>query len=285
MTRGEVLLMCLALAIRHSFTWAAIIDLLKLINKLFNSRNAVPETKYKLLQHVPTEIDSLKYHFYCRNCNTYLGERTKIKSHNSIICTCGLVVDESDNSFFLSLGFKSQIKKLLQNREVVRNLRYRFQRKKADIDSFEDIYDGNMYKKLSELDGPFSTQWNLSYTLNTDGCQAANSSKVTVWPIYATINELPPKIRAKHMLLIGFWADKNEPDMKFFLSPFVKEANALSSNGLQWQLNKNTMITSLSIPTACCVDSIARADMLNMKRMNAVYGCTFCEHKTEMVDG
>lgn len=144
------------------------------------------------------------------------------------------------------------------------------------------IYDGNMYKKLSEFDGPLSTQWNLSYTLNTDGCQAANSSKVTVWPIFATINELPPEIGAKHMLLIGLWADTNEPNMNVFLSPFVEEANALSTDGLQWQLNENT-ITSLVIPTVCCVDSIARADILNMKRMNANHGCTFCEHKTEIV--
>lgn len=231
------------------------------------------------------EMDSTKYHFYCRNCKTYLGERTKVKTGNSINCTCGSVVDESDSSFFLSLGFKSQIKRLLQNRKVQRSLEYRFQRIKINNNSFEDVYDGNMYKKLSEFDGPLSTQWNLSYTLNTDECQAANSSKVTIWPIYAIINELPPKIRAKHTLLIGLWADKNEPDMKLFLPPFIKEANELSTDGLQWQLNEDTVITSFIFPSACCVDSIARADMLNMKRMNAVHRCTFCEHKTEIVDG
>jgi len=72
--------------------------------------------------------------------------------------------------------------------------------------------------------------------------------------------------------------------MNLFLSPFIKEANELSTNGLQWHLDENTIITSLVIPGACSVDSIARADMLNMKRMNAIHGCTFCENKTEIVN-
>lgn len=53
------------------------------------------------------------------------------------------------------------------------------------------------------------------------------------------------------MLLIGLWVDKNEPDMNLFLSPFIKEANELSTNGLQWHLDENTIITSLVIPGAC----------------------------------
>lgn len=79
LTRGEILLMILTLAVRHSLTWAAIIDLLKMINKLFNRRDAVPEINYKLLQYISIEMNSMKYHFYCRNCKTYLGERTKLK--------------------------------------------------------------------------------------------------------------------------------------------------------------------------------------------------------------
>lgn len=276
--------MCLMLASRHSLTWEAILDILKLINQLFNRENVVPETKYKVLQFVPMDINSMKFHFYCRTCHKYLGEQSTAKAGNSIICTtCDFVLEEPKVSYFVTLGFESQVKKLLENPEVVKCLGYRFERKRFNKDALEDIYDGRMYTNLSKPGSPLNSTWNLSYTFNTDGCQAANSSRVSVWPIYASINELPPKMRSKHMILVGLWADKSEPNMNLFMTPFIKEANVLSSVGIKWQLNNST-ITSLILPTVCAVDSIARADLLNIKRMNAVNGCTFCEHQTECVE-
>ncbi|XP_025153981.1 uncharacterized protein LOC112588403 [Harpegnathos saltator] len=142
-----------------------------------------------------------------------------------------------------------------------------------------------MYKKLCKRNKPLNNMWNFSYTFNTDGCQAANSSKVSIWPIYATLNELPYKMRSKYMMLLGIWVNKRESNMQIFLQPFVKEANFLSTYGLQWQYDKNTIITSRIISICCCVDSVARPAMLNMKQFNGHYGCTFCEHPTEYVEG
>ncbi|EFN86378.1 uncharacterized protein LOC105181487 [Harpegnathos saltator] len=47
-TVGEALLLYMTVAQRHSLTWVTTIDMLKLINVLFN-KNAVPTTKYKLI--------------------------------------------------------------------------------------------------------------------------------------------------------------------------------------------------------------------------------------------
>lgn len=80
------------------------------------------------------------------------------------------------------------------------------------------------------------------------------------------------------MLLIGVWADNCEPIMNIFLQPFVKIANELSSIGLTWQLPNNEIVTTKLFPICCCVDSVARAAILNMKQFNEKYGCTFCEH-------
>ncbi|XP_018366001.1 PREDICTED: uncharacterized protein LOC108763135 [Trachymyrmex cornetzi] len=66
--------------------------------------------------------------------------------------------------------------------------------------------------------------------------------------------------------------------------PFVNEANSLARNGVQWNLN-NEIITSKVYPICCCVDSVARPCILNMIRFNGFYGCNFCEHPTEGVDG
>ncbi|XP_023246621.1 uncharacterized protein LOC111643284 [Copidosoma floridanum] len=37
--------------------------------------------------------------------------------------------------------------------------------------------------------------------------------------------------------------------------------------------------------SSVCVDSVARCGMLNMKQFNGLYGCTYCEHPTEAVNG
>lgn len=255
--------MCLMLANRHSLTWEATTDTLKLINRLFNNTKAVPETKYKLLQHIQLQTNCMKFHYYCRTCKKYLGEQLSSTAGESVICdTWTGVQEESNTSYFVTLGLQSQIRQLLENREVVSCISYRFKRKKINNESIEDIYDGRMYRILSSGDGPLTSKWNLSYTFNTDGCQAGNSSKVTVWPIYAMINELPPEIRSKHMILIGLWADKSEPNMNLFMLPFVNEANILSTEGIQWHLDDKTIITSLIISSVCIVDSIARADVV-----------------------
>ena len=85
------------------------------------------------------------------------------------------------------------------------------------------------------------------------------------------------------MVLVGLWVAKKEPDMKVFLQPFVDMANELSTKGFSWNCNGRDIISKL-FPLGCCVDSPARSSMLNMKRFNGIYGCTYCEHPTESVE-
>ena len=62
-------------------------------------------------------------------------------------------------------------------------------RKHAEI---EDIYDGTEYKRhISFLSNPA----NISFVLNTDGVAIYTSSKISVWPVWLVINELPRSMR------------------------------------------------------------------------------------------
>lgn len=285
-TRGEAMLMCLTLGMRHNLSWIAICDILKMINTV-TTRDSVPTTQYKLMKYFSTQKSGFKYHLYCPDCGKYLGDRSNAADQQMISCpTCRSNFKMNEmTSFFLTMNFRSQVVNLLNNPEVVKSLRQRFNRRKSSHDVLEDIYDGIMYKKMSAPGEILENEFNLSYTFNTDGCQAANSSKFTIWPIYVMINEFPQELRAKHMLLVGIWVAKNEPNMNVFLQPFVDEANDLSEKGVEWRLPGGEMVTSKVVPLCCCVDSIARPAMLNMKQFNGFYGCTFCEHPTENVDG
>lgn len=75
------------------------------------------------------------------------------------------------------------------------------------------------------------------------------------------------------MLLVDIYVGPKDPNMQIFMHLFVKEANILSTIGINWNLNGEN-INSKIIPLSSCVDSVTRCKILNMKQFNGYYGCT-----------
>ena len=71
-------------------------------------------------------------------------------------------------------------------------LNYRFNRTKSCPEAIEDIYDGELYQMLFKEGSFLYDPNNLSFLANTDGVAIVRSSGASVWPVYLTINELPP---------------------------------------------------------------------------------------------
>ena len=71
-----------------------------------------------------------------------------------------------------------------------------------------DITDGNVYQKLllSEDGEFFKRKEAFSFLINTDGISICKKSKVTIWPFFLTINELPIESRfcLENLILAGF---------------------------------------------------------------------------------
>lgn len=84
---------------------------------------------------------------------------------------------------------------LILGREFQEDIKYRFLREKTSPHNIEDVYDGHLYKKLFENNGPLSQPENLSLKFNTDGVSIFKSSGSSIWPVYFEINELPPSKR------------------------------------------------------------------------------------------
>ena len=60
-------------------------------------------------------------------------------------------------------------------------------------DYVSDITTGIEYRKLLAPDGALRSKYNISLTINTDGVAIVkSSSQVSLWPVYLTVNELPP---------------------------------------------------------------------------------------------
>lgn len=67
-----------------------------------------------------------------------------------------------------------------------------------------DIYDGSEYAKLSAPGGILSSPPNLSMSCFVDGVSLGNAKK-SLWPIYVSINQLPPEVRRINILLVGLY--------------------------------------------------------------------------------
>lgn len=281
MTVGEAILMALDLGKRHSLGWTVIVDILVMVNKLYN-KNTVADTKYKLFEQLACS-GMYTYHVYCPTCEVNLGEYNG-DDFKSVQCNeCEKTYTKARAHYFIMLNFEDQLKHFFENPEVNENLNYRFIRKKVNEEAIEDVCDGEKYKIYMQDPELLGALWNISYAPNTDGAQAADSADTSIWPIYGMSPELPPHLRKKHMFLIGLWVDKKKPDMNLFLEPFVKIANKLSDEGVSWNLNGEEKI-SRCFPLTSCVDSAARHEMLNMKKFNAIFGCTFCEQEAEPIE-
>ncbi|XP_074114122.1 uncharacterized protein LOC141537174 [Cotesia typhae] len=198
-------------------------------------------------------------------------------------CRCGACEPneklETNLNYFIYIKLAAQIKELLALPKISDSLKYRFRRVKKDPNAYEDIYDGEEYKSLS-APGNLLEKWhNFSLTINTDGCKVANSSNASAWPIYAEINELPPHMRKKHMLLAAIFVDEEHPIMNNFFRPFTDEMKLLFTDGVKWNPTNITEVTSRFIVTTCSLDAPARAAVACVKQFNGEFECLFCYAK------
>lgn len=59
---------------------------------------------------------------------------------------------------------------------------------------YEDVTDGSVYLnwlKSSKSSKDCQITQNYSFIINTDGIQVAEKSKISIWPVYLAINEIP----------------------------------------------------------------------------------------------
>ncbi|KAK3917316.1 Pimeloyl-[acyl-carrier protein] methyl ester esterase [Frankliniella fusca] len=282
-TANDVILMVLAIGMRHKLTWVTQLDILKMISLIFpNSK--IPLTKYRLFNQVQRDTVKVEYHVFCPHCESYLKPQAQLD--RKVPCSiCQQIIDvEKASNYFCSLSVRDQFRDLFHGPENIgeQMLHFRSNRSKQNQSNLEDIFDGTMYQSMCRPGAILSNFHNFSYNFFTDGVPMGHSGK-SIWPIYLMINELPEKLRTKYIILGGLYVGPKEPNLNVFLKPFVKEANLLSSEGFSWCLDGAEVI-SKAIPLCAIADSPARCKLLNMQNHAAAWGCTFCYHMQERTD-
>ena len=215
------------------------------ILRLFGCKDISKYNIFKLLR-----CNDLKTTFYCTTCG----------AKKSTICE-NCKSERNANNVFVAFDIKDMLHGLLSKKSIQNKLVFQ---PNVSIDgTIRDVFDGEQYKGINKGSN------DVSFSFNTDGCQAWNSSKTSVWPLYIAVNELLPEVRFKNILLVGLWVGKKHPDMNVFLKPFVDQCNTLKRKGFSW-IYKGVEIKSRAHVTFCTVDSCARHILLNMKKFNGI---------------
>ncbi|XP_049269081.1 uncharacterized protein LOC119384784 [Rhipicephalus sanguineus] len=277
LTVRDAMLILMAYSASVGLNWVHMEKLVSVIN-LFLGKSVLPTSQY-LIRKVwkKWKEDMLTDHFYCEHCGKIVPNEEGAKEYSCPSCNAN-----SSSNVFTTVSIKKQIEVHLSDPKVANALLNSLKKVQADSASqssnvpLRDVSDGRLYKHLRKD----ASWWDLSLTFNTDGARVFKSSKCTLWPIQAVINELPVAVRWSHVLLCGLYFGKGHPKMQPFLQVFADAINEPVT--VNWECDGQVFKSRIRA-VCCCVDAPARAAVLNMKQFNGYYGCSYCHHKGALV--
>ena len=278
LTVGAVIVLLMTFILRHHLPWCAVDDLLMLLQLVLPVSSLLPKTRFLFEKAFRTCTGIIEFSYYCPYCFAIV-ESKHINNCSSCNKTIACDLYKTGN-FFITLPLEAQLRDMFENSNISQLISYRFDRCKNNTDSIEDIYDGSCYKAVMD----YKDSSHISLTWNTDGVPVFQSSNYTMWPIQCIINELPPHLRRKHVLLAGLWFGVNKPSFHSFLKPFVDECNKLKTVGFTWLASGTRTCVTFVNTVVCAVDSVARCVLQGIKQFNGEYGCSWCLHPGQQVE-
>ena len=265
-----LLIVCLFM-IKHNFTQTAMDDFLSVLTYLLPVGNIMART-FTEFKHL---FSKLKYpivlHYYCSFCLMPIEDK-KLTTCPNMHCQHNLTI-RNGKSYFIKIPIIEQLQAFLNRPCFYDHLQHRFKRKCNG--TLRDVYDGRLYKNLERC-GILSSGDNISFMFNTDGAPVFKSSKMSLWPIYLVINELPISCRFnKENMIAGLWFGDKKPFMLNFLKPTVAALERLES-GVEMCYKDKGNFTMKAVMLACVCDLPARALLMNFMQYNGAYSCPYC---------
>lgn len=278
LTSRELLCMIIALSVRSRLDYETITKLLAIFNLSFGQRQ-LPQTKKTLWASLGRNWIGLKKHAYCSACTHYFGIRGNLP--RVVVCEhCQHTSRRGDVHYFMTFNVRNQLKTLLDEPGQWHNLQYPQRRVMVNADAVEDILDGDGYHRIPK--GPFD----FTYQFNLDPFSTSKSSKTEVCPIFMKINEFPPNLRQKNVILAGLWLGPKNLDYNLFMTVFRKQCNKILERGVTWRPDPlGQEQVSRFFPTCGVCDAVGRAGVMNLHTHAGAYSCPYCEHPGVFLDG
>ena len=166
LTVGISALLVMAVVLRHSLTGQALNDILKLIwlhclgsSEFLRSINTLKRCFFNL-------SSPLTFHWYCSYCFMLVDKNNLEKFCPNSFCRKDFSVSGS-LSFFVEVPIMDHMRKLFSKPGFYNDIQFRHNHDKRG-DRISDIYDGELYKKLSQPPNVLSSPESISFTWNTD---------------------------------------------------------------------------------------------------------------------
>ncbi|XP_070378134.1 uncharacterized protein [Dermacentor albipictus] len=288
-TRGDAYMLLLDLAIKFGLSWAAIEDIQKLFNNLFEKK-CFPESKYLFKNFCGIDMKDVIFNFYCADYKHLLAKTTgclELRQKLEVKCTvCNTKYVGRDlvrtGSFFVTLPIEKQLMAILSSKTANSALAANLSRPQSSNGLMTDILDGHQYRTAREKVG--MATHDLTLTVNSDGSPVLKSSKYSIWPVQIILNELPPRLRWSNVMAPLLWYGHQHPNMPMLLQAFVHQLEQLNATGITWTL-AGTQVRSKVFCICCCADAPARAAMQQMVQFNGYFGCSWCYHPGTNVQG
>jgi hypothetical protein len=206
--------------------------------------------------------------WHCSSClSTFQKLSSSFQRHCNTISPlnelCGTRLD-----MYYYFNIASQVRRITKS---VKLLDFRVYKRSANSNELNDFKDGNLYRRLieSSLGPKFESKQAFTFTINTDGISTFQHSKLTMWPVFLTINEIPIEKRfcIENVIVAGLSVGESKPEVNKFFLPIIKALKELEygiENDVSYHL------------VAGVFDKPAKAGVLNMVQYNGFGGCTKC---------
>ena len=219
-------------AIKYDLTGEAITHLFQLMTLMLPSGNILPDTLRKFKAFFRKLENPFILQHCCAFCLSYVDKQAAVCPNTTCLKELS---SRHTKAYFIEIPVVQQLATFFSRRGFYSSIQHRFHRGKKKSDNVEDIYDGPLYKKLSN-EGILSSPDNVSFLMNTDGVPVFKSSKVSIWPLYLIINELPysKRMATENMIFAGLWFGEKKPAMWTFLKPHTHIPSLFLKRVLKW---------------------------------------------------
>ncbi|KAI4799983.1 hypothetical protein KUCAC02_016521 [Chaenocephalus aceratus] len=273
----------------HKLSAAASKDMLGLMKKISPESAVLKDIKFETLWNIAGKSSMTEVH-YCELCNTVFPddlEQYRCATHNCPgLRYLGALPKQTQKGrrprkFFVVADVAKQLTNILEAEGVWEAVQTsKVAASERNDTTVRDVTDGSCYRQLFEDGGFLSGPGNCNITViaNTDGLNLYQSSRVELWPIFLTINELEPQRRfsRQNIVLAGIWQGTGKPPFEQFMGAFTKEMNKLYTTGFQFVVDDQTVTAKLAVLCAT-VDLPAKAGIMNMTLFNGADACITCK--------
>lgn len=252
-----------------------VVDIFNMYLKRYGERDQVlPNARYFWVKKA-SQI-SMDCYVFCENCpgkkhGPFRGE----PKHYGVYTCSGQqkVVELRNGNFFIHLPLMEQLEKKLPL------LTEDFWLRKPITQS--PTYQPNWDISTARLAKNCQGKNVFTMNLHADEVPVASSSKLRIFPVFISLNDLKPSIRYKNFFLLGLFVGWDKPDYESFLGILSRDLEDVAGKSISWTSRSGQTHTGQFKTIGVIADAVMRAFLRGVKQFNSTVGCDWCYIRAE----